>query len=105
MMSVIDFSAHRYLKNGTADLRGIYAEAVSQIEQLRSVNLLELPARARSKLIKDMARFKMIAAVSSPQVDAALEIFCSTHNRATTEQELIEIAQRCHPNLFSVSLL
>jgi hypothetical protein len=88
VVDINTFRSIRTLRDADRTTAEIHAEALGCLEVLTHVNLLELTPRSRQKAIKDMARFKAIAAVSSPAFTKILEDGMKALQRAHTEEEM-----------------
>jgi hypothetical protein len=108
--NITSFLGYKLLKEAGDTMEEIVASAEEGMAHLSCVNLLSVDARRRQKAIKNMARFKVIAAMGRPEVTKAVESkirqkdASGLGNKPLSYNEMVDIISEIAPDALMVRL-
>jgi len=98
------FEAERSLREARGNLQDIHRRASEALSKLSDVSVAGLGPDELKKVVERYAEIKLMAALSSPQVVAAVEAEIATLGRDLTPEEKSAILARVAPESLKVSL-
>ena len=102
--SVLNFSTLKALREAQTNVEGIHTLALAGVEALTKHPIQSLKPHEIANLVRRLAEFKMTAALSAPEVVAAIKVQIAVLNRELTSAETMAIVAKLIPDALTVKL-